>query len=163
MGTPAKTVENQTKHLTQEERAARSAAEESVRPKREKVKLKKPKGLSKAAEAYWKSILKRMEGVEILDDLDSEMLGVYCSMLAELDALRELFDGLLAEAVEADKLAFLTEHTDSLGKLFDKQAKLESLLHTYADKLGLTPQGRARLAQKRASAELMPGDSLFGD
>ena len=163
MGTPAKTVKNQTKHLTQEERAARLAAEDAVKPKREKVKLRKPKNLSEEAGKYWKSILERMEGVEILDDLDSEMLGIYCSMLAELDALRVLLNRLLAEAAKTDMDTFCTEHTDALGKLFDKVTKRESLLHTYADKLGLTPQGRARLAQKRAAAEDLPKDALFGD
>ena len=162
MATQAKTVENQTKHLTQAERDARVAAEESVKPKRDKVKLKMPKSLSKQAAAYWRTILKRMEGVEILDDLDSEMLGAYCSMLAELDVLRGLLNRLLADAAEKDAAELGTGFTDSLGKLFDKVTKRESLLHTYADKLGLTPQGRARLAQRRASGEGLPDDDLFG-
>ncbi len=162
MGTPAKAVGNQTKHLTEAERSARQAAEDAVKPKRDKVRLKKPKSLSREAAAYWKSILKRMEDVEILDDLDSEMLAIYCSMLSELDALRVLLNRLLAEAAKADMDTFCTEHTDSLGKLFDKVTKRESLLHTYADKLGLTPQGRARLAQKRAAVEVDSDDDFFG-
>ena len=157
MATQAKAVENQSKHLTQAERAARQTAEDSVKPKRAEVKLSKPKrwgskpkGLDKQAEVYWKSIIKRMAGLDILDDLDSEMLGVYCSMLAELDALRSLLNERLAVGAE-------------LGKLFEQVTKREGLLHTYADKLGLTPQGRMRLALRRATAEADPDDALFGD
>lgn len=149
MATQAKALENQTKHLTEAERAARLEAEKAVRPKRDKVNLRKPKGLTKEAGKYWRSILARMDGLEILDDLDSEMLGVYCSMLAELDALRGLLNERLVEGAE-------------LGKLFEQVTKREGLLHTYADKLGLTPQGRMRLALRRATAEADPDDALFG-
>jgi hypothetical protein len=46
-------------------------------------------------------------------------------------------------------------------------AKLQTLernLLTYADKLGLTPTGRVRLAQKRAEAATFdPDGDLYGD
>ena len=82
-----KNSENMTKHLTNAQREARRQAEEELLPRREKPKLKKPAFVSKnkQANAYWNQILKRMKGLALLDDLDSEMLAGYCSMLARRD------------------------------------------------------------------------------
>ena len=88
MPTAAKARENMTKHLTKTEREAREQAEAAVLPDRgREPKLKKPVIVSsnKRANAYWNQILKRMEGLALLDDLDSEMLAGYCSMLARRD------------------------------------------------------------------------------
>ena len=52
-----------------------------------------------------------------------------------------------------------------LDTLTGKLQALERNLLQYADKLGLTPAGRVRLAQKRAqaAADPQPDDDLFGD
>ena len=136
MSANAKPLENQTKHLTNAEKAARQAAEEAYLPNR-KAKLKMPEAVKadKAAASYWRSILKRMEGTGILDDLDAEILGIYCLGLSRRDELLDL-KALLA---------------------------LEKQLLAYADKLGLTPESRVRLARKRAAQETEAIDPLFGD
>ena len=79
-----KNSENMTKHLTKAEREARRQAEGELIPRRTRLKLKKPAFVSKnkQANAYWNQLLKRMEGLALLDDLDSEMLAGDCSMLA---------------------------------------------------------------------------------
>ena len=94
MPTPVKTVANLQKNLTAAERDAREAAEHEILPDRQQgVKLVMPKLMvgNTVAKRYWKQILARMEGLDILDDLDSEALGVYCSMLAreELEIQRQ--------------------------------------------------------------------------
>lgn len=38
-----------------------------------------------AARRYWRKVLERMEGLVILDDLDSDALGVYCVMMARYE------------------------------------------------------------------------------
>ena len=136
MSANAKPLENQTKHLTNAEKAARQAAEEAYLPNR-KAKLKMPEAVKadKAAASFWRSILKRMEGTGILDDLDAEILGIYCLGLSRRDELKEI-KPLLA---------------------------LEKQLLAYADKLGLTPESRVRLARKRAAQETEAIDPLFGD
>ena len=136
MPADVKPLENQTKHLTNAEKAARQAAEEAYLPNR-KAKLKMPEAVKadKAAASYWRSILKRMEGTGILDDLDAEILGIYCLGLSRRDELVEI-KPLLA---------------------------LEKQLLAYADKLGLTPESRVRLARKRAAQETEAIDPLFGD
>ena len=71
----------------------------------------------------------------------------------------------LTDAAKHDRKALAPEETDKLDSLASKLASLERSLIQYADKLGFTPQGRVRLAQKRASAmtEDDPDADLFGD
>lgn len=189
---------NMTKHMTQEELDIRQQAENDVLPRRPRPKLKKPSFVSKnkQANAYWNQILKRMDGLALLDDLDSEMLAGYCSMLARRDETillaAQLMDRMgVTEAVDARKSKKKTasamtdeeweasaiapsspmtpdELIEAVGKLNVLNGKLQSLDRTllqYAEKLGLTPSGRVRLAQQRAkaAAEPEPDDDLFGD
>ena len=141
MATPVKALEAQAKHLTKEEIEAREEAEAAYLPQRP-AKLKMPAAVKtdKAAAVYWRSILKRMEGTGILDDLDAEILGIYCLCLSRRDQL---------DPVE-DIKALLT---------------LEKQILAYADKLGLTPESRIRLARKHAAKVADPTqvDDLFGD
>ena len=59
----------------------------------------------------------------------------------------------------------LIEAVSKLDTMTGKLQALERNLLQYAEKLGLTPSGRVRLAQKRAqaAAEPEPDDDLFGD
>lgn len=153
MPTPPKTSSAMAKHQTAAQREARILAEESLRPIRDAVRLQKPAWLKGKGAKYWKSILARMDGLSILDDLDGEMLAAYCSQLQR----REELDALLTEATaDNDQNTVL-----NLSKQLNAQDR--SLL-AYAEKLGLTPSGRVRLAQKRAAAiaDNTDGD-LFGD
>jgi P27 family predicted phage terminase small subunit len=167
MPTSAKALDTQTKHLTQAEREARMTAEAGVIPDRgrEADLQQPPTHLIGRARTYWQSLVKRLDGLAILDDLDREMLAVYCSQLARRDKLAALLDKLLTDAAKHDRKALAPEETDKLDSLASKLASLERSLIQYADKLGFTPQGRVRLAQKRANA-MMDGDpdaDLFGD
>lgn len=198
MPTATKFSENMARHMTQEEREARQAAERETIPQRKKLKLKKPGFIagSKTANGYWNQILKRMEGLVLLDDLDSEMLAGYCAMLARRDQTIQLINQLMAAlgvddamdtgSKQSRKAAELTDQEweasaragaagltpeeliDAVSKLDTLNGKLQAMERTllqYADKLGLTPAGRVRLAQKRAqaAAEPEPDDDLFGD
>ena len=185
-----------SKHLTKEEREAREQAEAAVLPDRgREAKLKKPAivSASKRANAYWNQILKQMEGLVLLDDLDSTVLAGYCSMLARRDQttllIGQLMDRLgVQDSVEAwakrrKKDAAMSDRQweDSArsasamtpDELVETAAKLDALtgklqalernILQYAEKLGLTPSGRVRLAQKRAAAASEQADDLFGD
>lgn len=201
MPTPPKPKANMSKHLTDAELEARQQAETETLPDRGgKIRLKKPAFVArnKPANAYWNQIIKRMDGLSILDDLDSEMLAGYCSMLARRDQTITLYNQLLEQlgvqgAVDpsgkkkAKDGADLTdaewegsaknngsamtpdELIEAVSKLDTLNGKLQSLernLLQYAEKLGLTPTGRVRLAQKRAAQVTDPGtvgDDLYGD
>lgn len=201
MPTPPKPKANMSKHLTDAELEARQQAEAETLPDRGgKVRLKKPAFVArnKPANAYWNQIMKRMDGLSILDDLDSEMLAGYCSMLARRDQTITLYNQLLErlgvqgavdppDKKKAKDGAELTdakwegsakkgapdmtpdELIEAVSKLDTLNGKLQSLernLLQYAEKLGLTPTGRVRLAQKRAAQVVDPGangDDLYGD
>lgn len=158
MPTPVKASENMTKHTTKAEQEARAEAEADVLPDRGTVNLVKPSWLTGRGAKYWQLILDRMEGTAILDDLDSEMLAVYCSQLQEREALQKM----LKDARKPKDGEPKQEDILAIGKRIDA---LDRSLLAYAEKLGCTPSGRVRLAQKRAAAaaEVEPNGDLFGD
>lgn len=159
MPTPAKSSGSMTKHMTKEQEEARLLAESQVNPDRGEVVLKKPPWLTGRGKKYWDSIIARMEGTAILDDLDTEMLAIYCAQLQERDALqadlkkaRATKDG---EEPDMDLVLSLTKQLNAK----------DSRIQAFASELGCTPSGRVRLAQKRAAkaAEVDVDGDLFGD
>lgn len=166
MPTAAKRQENMAKHRTNAEKEVRKQAEQAVIPCRETVDLKPPRLMAKnaAAKRYWKSILERMAGLEILDDLDSEALGLYCAMLARHESMQKMRSELAGSDLVGATAKQMVDFVAAVNALESKQQALERNLLTYAEKLGLTPSGRARLAAKRAEAEQEndPDADLFG-
>lgn len=160
MPTPSKSLDDMSKHLTAEQRQAREQAEQSVKPVRSQVKLKKPPWIlpKTLAAKYWSSVLKRMEGTAILDDLDAEALGLYCAQLQERELLQA--DLTAARGVDEPDMDLIL----SLNKQINAK---DGRIKEYASELGCTPSGRVRLAQKRsaAAAEAVtdPNGDLFGD
>ena len=156
MPTPAKALDAMSKNLTSDEKDARSQAEASVIPDRGAVTLKKPAWLTGRGKKYWDSILERMDGTAILDDLDAEMLAIYCSQLQERDALqKDLANARKADEPDMELILALTKQLNAK----------DSKIRDYASDLGCTPSGRVRLAQKRAAAavaEIDPNGDLFG-
>lgn len=161
MPTAPKTLNNMTKNMTNEEIEAREEAESGVLPDRGDVHLERPKFLTGAARRYWDQILARMEGLSILDDLDSEMLAGYCLMLARRDSWEKELRSLGRKIAASEDAAGLL---DAQKDLRTKLLSLERNLLAYAEKLGLTPTGRVRLAQQRAkqTTQVDPDEDLFG-
>ena len=170
MPPPAKALDNMSKNLTDEERRLREQAEAGVMPDRgRESKLEKPAIMTKnpAAGRYWRKVLERMDGLVILDDLDSDALGVYCVMMARYETQCRL----LVQAAKALKSAeddpeAVEAAAARLDAVSGKMQSLERNILQYAEKLGLTPSGRVRLAQKRAAAAAEnkdPDGDLFGD
>ncbi len=160
MPAPVKATENMSKHLTDAEQQARQAAEDALLPKRDKINLKPPAYINKDKDArrYWTLTLKRLKGVELLDDLDTEMLAVYCSQLSRRDQLNSDYQAILA-----DKELKPNERFEASESILGKLAALERNILAYAEKLGLTPSGRQRLVRQRAAAMSEAPDPLFGD
>ena len=171
MPTPAKALDNMSKNLTDEERRLREQAEAGVMPDRgRESKLEKPAIMTKnpAAGRYWRKVLERMDGLVILDDLDSDALGVYCVMMARYETQCKLFSLAARQLKEAkDDPEAVAEAVSKLDTVSGKMQSLERNILQYAEKLGLTPSGRVRLAQKRAQAAAEqradPDGDLFGD
>lgn len=158
MATRAKTLDNQTKHLTAKEIAAREEAENSLTPSRSKkreIDREPPRDLAKPVKTVWRRILRRTSDIELLEDADIDVLTVYCSMVVRINTLRETVDTLserLTDPLEGMEVKDWISCLNKLDSLTGKIQKQEALLLSYADKLGLTPAGRAHLAKKRAEA-----------
>ena len=171
MPTPPKALDNMSKNLTDEERQLREQAEQGVIPDRgRESRMERPALMTKNATAgrYWKKVLERMDGLVILDDLDSDALGVYCVMMARYETQCRLLASAsrALKDVDSDPEAV----ADAVSKLDTVSGKMQSLernILQYAEKLGLTPSGRVRLAQKRAQAAADarsdPDGDLYGD
>ncbi len=125
------------KHWTASQIAARQRATSPLT--REQVTLPPPSWLGKTARDEWERIVRDPIALEMLDDLHDNTLAMYCT---EIETYRELAGKLRDE--------------DTI-RLMQASAKLIASL---ADKLGFTPQARARLAQRRASQEL--NEDAFG-
>lgn len=152
MARQAKAVENMQKNLTKAEVKARASAEANCLPARPKLKAPPSITRDKTAKRYWDLTLKRAADVDLLDLLDTDVLASYCAMLSRRDDLQVDYQAWKAEEPRGD--------TD----LFAKLNNVEKTILAYAEKLGLTPSGRVRLARQRAEANLAGGlDEMFGD
>ena len=171
MPTPVKSLGNMNKNLTNEERQIREQAEEGVIPDRgRESRMEKPAIMTKNAAAgrYWRKVLERMKGLVILDDLDSDALGVYCVMMARYENQCKLLSLAAKQLKDAkDDPEAIANAAAKLDAVSGKMQSLERNILQYAEKLGLTPSGRVRLAQKRAQAaadaRADPDGDLFGE
>lgn len=128
MPTPHKTTDNMRKHLTKTERAARESAEKMFARKR-RIVVRAPAWLEPEALAVFESTKRRMRGLKLLDNVDAELLAIYS-------------DAVMRYSTEVD--------------VQDKQAWAR-LVASYAEKLGISPAARARLA-KKAAEQAAPDD-----
>lgn len=126
------------KHWTAEEVAARESAAEGMK-RDNPVRMRVPDWLSDEARKVWYTVVRRSKGLDLYDTLDTESLAVYC------DAVIKYRD-----------LSRVREPSFDTIKAYQAQARI---IAQYADKLGLTPQSRARLVKKRADEIL----DEFGD
>lgn len=171
MAKMTKALDNMTKHLTKAEADARVEAEAKTLPTRERVILKPPAYVKKdkLAMTYWDKTLERidLDGLELLDDLDTETFAVYCTMLSRRDRMSQLCNKLLQDSLGPKSMLTTAERlkaTDQLDSLAAKLGALEGRILTYADKLGMTPGGRTAISRRRAAAsENDLTDELFGD
>ncbi len=157
-------IRNSRKHLTQSEIDARLSEQKKI--ERDKVKLCPPKYLKadETAFAYWKAIIKRMKSVTLLDDLDSETLAMYCQMLSRRDALSMIWRTGAEMASGMNDPMERMAITSTLDETLKRLEAQERLALQYAEKLGLTPSGRVRLAKKRAEERAVDPDAdLYGD
>jgi phage terminase small subunit len=134
MPTPYKTTDNMNKHLTKAEREARQAAEGGLRG--ERTQLRAPKWLSEDARKVFDATKRRARNYGVLESVDADLLALYANAVVE------------ARDTEDPK---------------DAQAWSRVVL-SYAEKLGLSATGRARLAKKKAEQAPMDDlEALLGD
>lgn len=159
MPTKAKTLDNMSKHLTAKEIAARQDAEERVMPTRAPKKRPRYIKAHTREQKIWDKVLADMAGYDILDTLDSDTLGLYCSKLARWEEIEGAYSELRRRYHDE---GYQGKDLKLLASLSSELQSLEAGILTYATKLGLTPDGRARLARRLADQQ-SPGadDDLF--
>ena len=99
-----------------------------------------------------------MEGLDIIAILDTDALAIYCAKLARRDDLQVQYldwRERYRQDPENAKLKIMVGISDSLQSV-------EREILSYASKLGLTPESRARLAKRIAEQdEDDPDGDLF--
>ena len=157
MPTPVKSLDNMQKHLTKAEIDARGAQEAAAMPSR---MPRKPKLIlkDKAAGKHWSRILRDMDGLEIIDILDTDVLAIYCSKLSRRDELQAQY------LIQREHYA-ANPDSSTIKLMISISAEMQSIerdLLAYASKLGLTPESRVRLAKRMAEQEEYdPDGDLF--
>lgn len=136
MPTPPKRLDNTSKHWTNRERKARRDAESGMQNS-SRVVLRAPAWLSDDALKIWTSLKRKLRKVDLLDSLDTDLLAIYCDAQAHYQSIsKKLHDGAAG-----------VQDIDEMVKEAQAWARLIS---AYAEKLGLSPNARARLAKKKA-------------
>lgn len=141
------------KHWTAAEVESRQAAQEMAQRK-SRVRLKPPSWLSADALAVWKEIVRKLKGIELLDNLDTELLAVYCDAIVHY---RECAARMSMPVHREDG-----EPPTPIDDLIKAMQAWSRIIVSYAEKLGLTPGGRARLAKRKAEKIMDPFADSFG-
>jgi phage terminase small subunit len=132
MPTKSKTIEVMKegggKHWTAKQLEAREKAAAQLKRKKPKG-IYAPESLSKEAKVIWNRVLKSVEGLELLDNIDTELLESYCDVVAKKRTLAK-------KNMDVDDI-----------KAYQAYVRLQKAL---ADSLGLSPASRARLVKKKA-------------
>lgn len=144
MPTPLKNTGNMRKHLTKAERDARQAAEEELRTSG-RVVVKAPDWLSAEARKVFDVTKVQMRKLGVLEAVDTELLALYADAICryrEVIKSLDMADPKAAAAAQAwSRLAL-----------------------QYAEKMGISATGRARLAKKKAVEQpLDPMEELLGE
>ena len=132
------------KHWTAQEIEARQAAAEGVKRKG-RITLKAPAWLSPEALKVWRRMLRQVDGLELLDNLDENVLAIYCDAVIKYR--------------EASRLVGINPLDEERVKSLQSWARVVA---AYADKLGFTPASRARLVKKKAD-EIIDSFSEFDE
>ena len=151
MPTNVVSIANSRKHLTPGEIEARKQAEQSMQ--RKQVRLRMPQYVreNELAASYWKRTVQMMKDITLLDDLDSDILAAYCHISARLELLTKMLNANIADGGLCEDIIKRIEASER-NRL------------SYAEKLGLTPSGRVRLAKTRAEENTVdPNGDLYGD
>lgn len=165
MATNIMAVDQISKHLTNAEKIARINEQNAL--SRKKIHLKAPDKIKEdeCAMKYWTTTIKRTKGLGLLDDLDTDMLAAYCKQSAMRDKMIAAYDAAVTdEDALSDPIKMLCVMANAADAMRIIQAQ-ERVILTYAGKLGLTADSRARLAKKRAEEKpkASPFERKFGN
>lgn len=149
MPTPPKSLPNIRKHLTTAERESRQAAEQKLL-RNKRLYLRAPSGMSPEAKKIFRSTVDKCRGLDLLDNLDTEMLAIYADAVAKYQLMAKPL-GIDYQSLNQEELIQVA--MDELKRNQTAQAWARVAL-SFAEKLGITPTSRARLAKRKAEREV---------
>jgi len=130
MPTPLKDSRNMKKHLTKAERKARESAEAGMR-RTGRVRITAPAWLGDDARKVFESTKRKLRDLDLLDPADVHMLALYSDAIVKYqEAVKILTPGDPKHAQAAQAWS--------------------RLALSFAEKMGISATGRARLARKKA-------------
>ena len=145
--------------LTKSEIKARLEAENKLKAKKDKVRP--PTWLDTFAKREFRKIVKEMEELDLLTNLDVRALALYCDAYSQyIDCSKEIQEeGLMVEytnkAAETNKVPH---------PLLARKKQLHEQMKSLSTEFGLTPASRAKLAipkkEKKTPTEF---EKRFGD
>lgn len=143
------------KHWTRDEVEKRlNGAKKVTRPKPKKPTV--PDWLSPAARLVWKHTLKAMAEFDILDKVDGEALAIYCDAVEKVRTLNKKINAEGFTIIGAKGIEVVSPYVTA-------SQKYTALIMQYADKLGISADSRARLANKLGNEDEDDDDAdMFG-
>lgn len=145
--------------LTKKEIEQRVEAEKRLKPRANKVKP--PAWLSDEAKKEFKRIVKEMQDLDLLTNIDVDALALYCDAYVNYIECTRIIaeEGLMVEytnkAAETNKVPH---------PLLTKKKQLHEQMKSLAAEFGLTPAARAKLAiAKEDKKPKTEEEELFGD
>lgn len=142
---PAKLLDNDTYKISNDKLEQRIKVEEALKTK---STLKTPSYLSDVAKKEWRRIMKlyKQMDIEILNDLDSTALVMYCEATAIYRKAQETWkkvDQVVSGNSEGQRV---------LDKTFIVMERQTKIINSLAEQLCLTPVGRARMGAATANS-----------
>src|SRR5574340_369700 len=126
------------KHWTKSEVESRKRAADGMQRKK-RVMLRIPDWLSPEAQKVWHRVRRQIVGLNLLDNLDAEMLAIYCDAVANYQMTTTQL------VIENDKGEMVSNE-----EVIKAAQAWSRIIAAYADKLGFTPAARARLVKRKA-------------
>ena len=145
--------------LTKAEIKARQEAEESFKPGNDNIKL--PGWLDKEGKKEWERIVKDLEELNILTNVDITALGMYCDAYSKYQLATK----------KINEEGMFIEYTNKAGATniieppaVKAQVKYADLIKKLCSEFGLTPSARAKitLPKLEENKEETLEDKLFG-
>lgn len=152
-------IQGNKNRLTKEEIEERKNAEKRLKASNDKVKP--PTWLDNFGKREFRKIVKEMEELDLLTNLDVHALSLYCDAYSQY--------------VECTKVinqeGLMIEHTNKAGEtnqvphpLLTKKKQLHEQIKSLQGEFGFTPASRAKLAIPREENEEKSGfEKMFGD
>lgn len=149
-------LEGKKSHMSNEQIDKRKEAEESLQFRDDKIVP--PNWLRKEAKPYFKKLVKEFDGLNIIKNVDSINLALYCDALYDYITFTEIIEaeGYMMEMTNKAKATNNVPHP-----LITKKAQVFQQMNKIASDFGLSPAARSKLAMNIMNDKDKEDDNPF--